>query len=204
MKCPVCDDVKMREVIKDEVEIDVCPQCKGVWLDRGELEKLMQGVREVRQDYERMEQQMQMDASPFAAQSPQQPSQPSGGYPQGSPPYGGQGAPPSSGQGFGSQPYSSPQPGSQGTPGGQGFGGQPYSGPQHGGFGAPPPPLPGGAGYNQPPGGYGAGQPSNPGGYPPGYGQQHSYGKGHYGYDKYGRPYKKKKTVLDVFGDLFD
>jgi Zn-finger nucleic acid-binding protein len=50
MNCPVCDDTRMREVEKNGILIDVCPTCKGVWLDRGELEKLMQDVREVRQD----------------------------------------------------------------------------------------------------------------------------------------------------------
>ena len=48
MKCPVCNDVRMREVEKDGVLIDVCPECKGVWLDRGELEKLMSEIREAR------------------------------------------------------------------------------------------------------------------------------------------------------------
>lgn len=51
MNCPVCNDVRMREVEKDTVSIDVCPNCKGVWLDRGELEKLMLGVKEERQEY---------------------------------------------------------------------------------------------------------------------------------------------------------
>jgi len=51
MKCPVCTDVRMREVEKDGVLIDICPDCKGVWLDRGELDKLMAEVREARQDY---------------------------------------------------------------------------------------------------------------------------------------------------------
>jgi Zn-finger nucleic acid-binding protein len=51
MKCPVCNDVRMREVEKNGVHIDVCPDCKGVWLDRGELDKLMPEVREVRQEY---------------------------------------------------------------------------------------------------------------------------------------------------------
>ncbi|MDF2938196.1 MAG: hypothetical protein K0Q90_3569 [Paenibacillaceae bacterium] len=51
MNCPVCDHVKMREVEKEGVTIDTCPQCKGVWLDRGELDKLMSGVREVRDDF---------------------------------------------------------------------------------------------------------------------------------------------------------
>lgn len=48
MRCPVCNDVKMREVEKDGVLIDICPECKGVWLDRGELDKLLQEVREIR------------------------------------------------------------------------------------------------------------------------------------------------------------
>lgn len=52
LKCPVCSDIKMREIEKDGVLIDVCPDCKGVWLDRGELDKLMNGMREVRRYYD--------------------------------------------------------------------------------------------------------------------------------------------------------
>lgn len=37
--CPVCQG-KMREMNKQGVLIDVCTQCRGVWLDRGELEKI--------------------------------------------------------------------------------------------------------------------------------------------------------------------
>ncbi|MDQ0091849.1 Zn-finger nucleic acid-binding protein [Paenibacillus anaericanus] len=48
MKCPVCDNVRMREVEKDGVLIDVCTECKGVWLDRGELDKLLSEIREIR------------------------------------------------------------------------------------------------------------------------------------------------------------
>jgi len=55
MKCPVCNDVRMREVEKNGVMIDVCPECKGVWLDRGELEKLMNEVREFQREYEHYE-----------------------------------------------------------------------------------------------------------------------------------------------------
>ncbi|MGF7049799.1 Zn-finger nucleic acid-binding protein [Paenibacillus sp. DS2015] len=51
MKCPVCNDIRMREVEKNDVMIDVCPECKGVWLDRNELEKLMSEVREQRPAY---------------------------------------------------------------------------------------------------------------------------------------------------------
>lgn len=42
MKCPVCPDVTLLMSEKQGVEIDYCPACRGVWLDRGELEKLVQ------------------------------------------------------------------------------------------------------------------------------------------------------------------
>jgi uncharacterized protein len=37
--CPVCQGA-MKEINKNGVLIDTCSQCRGVWLDRGELEKL--------------------------------------------------------------------------------------------------------------------------------------------------------------------
>ncbi len=40
MQCPVCDD-RLRAIERHGVEIDICPSCKGVWLDRGELEKIV-------------------------------------------------------------------------------------------------------------------------------------------------------------------
>ena len=40
MKCPVCAS-DLRAMDRSGVEIDYCPQCRGVWLDRGELEKLI-------------------------------------------------------------------------------------------------------------------------------------------------------------------
>ena len=43
MKCPICD-IDMRIAQREGVEIDYCPQCRGVWLDRGELEKLIAQV----------------------------------------------------------------------------------------------------------------------------------------------------------------
>lgn len=45
MKCPLCE-VSMKEVERRGVLIDVCPECKGVWLDKGELEKLLLASRE--------------------------------------------------------------------------------------------------------------------------------------------------------------
>lgn len=41
MKCPTCNvDLQMTE--RQNVEIDYCPQCRGVWLDRGELDKIIE------------------------------------------------------------------------------------------------------------------------------------------------------------------
>ena len=41
MKCPTCPDVSLVMTERQSVEIDYCPQCRGVWLDRGELDKLI-------------------------------------------------------------------------------------------------------------------------------------------------------------------
>ena len=41
MKCPTCPDSILVITDRQNVEIDYCPQCRGVWLDRGELDKLM-------------------------------------------------------------------------------------------------------------------------------------------------------------------
>ena len=40
MRCPLCN-VPMREVRRRGVKIDVCPECRGVWLDAGEMEQLL-------------------------------------------------------------------------------------------------------------------------------------------------------------------
>lgn len=42
MKCPTCPDVALVMSDRQGVEIDYCPQCRGVWLDRGELDKLIE------------------------------------------------------------------------------------------------------------------------------------------------------------------
>ena len=41
MKCPACSvDLVMTE--RQGTEIDYCPKCRGVWLDRGELDKIIE------------------------------------------------------------------------------------------------------------------------------------------------------------------
>lgn len=42
MKCPSCPDTTLAMTDRQGVEIDYCPQCRGVWLDRGELDKLVE------------------------------------------------------------------------------------------------------------------------------------------------------------------
>lgn len=42
MLCPNCKTENLVTSERQNVEIDHCPRCKGVWLDRGELEKLIQ------------------------------------------------------------------------------------------------------------------------------------------------------------------
>ncbi|NQU10515.1 zf-TFIIB domain-containing protein [bacterium] len=39
--CPTCDQALMIVHLR-EVEVDVCPQCHGLWLDEGELEQLLE------------------------------------------------------------------------------------------------------------------------------------------------------------------
>lgn len=40
MKCPI-DGTTLVITDRSGVEIDYCPQCRGVWLDRGELDKIL-------------------------------------------------------------------------------------------------------------------------------------------------------------------
>lgn len=41
MKCPV-DNETLVMADRGGVEIDYCPKCRGVWLDRGELDKIIE------------------------------------------------------------------------------------------------------------------------------------------------------------------
>ncbi|MWC00286.1 zf-TFIIB domain-containing protein [Agromyces seonyuensis] len=70
MQCPT-DGTTLVMSERSGVEIDYCPQCRGVWLDRGELDKII----------ERAELGGRPAASPQAPQQPAQP-QPQYGQPQ--------------------------------------------------------------------------------------------------------------------------
>lgn len=41
MKCPICN-VNLVMTDRSGIEIDYCPECRGVWLDRGELDKIIE------------------------------------------------------------------------------------------------------------------------------------------------------------------
>lgn len=41
MNCPVCKDTQLVMSERQGIEIDYCPNCRGVWLDRGELDKII-------------------------------------------------------------------------------------------------------------------------------------------------------------------
>ena len=80
MNCPI-DGTRLEMSERNGIEIDYCPQCRGVWLDRGELDKII-------------ERNAAQEAPPPPPQQPQQ---------QGGP----WGAPPQQGyqQGYGHKPY---------------------------------------------------------------------------------------------------
>ncbi|MGE3333542.1 MAG: zf-TFIIB domain-containing protein [Rhodospirillaceae bacterium] len=70
MKCPA-DNETLVMADRGGVEIDYCPKCRGVWLDRGELDKIIE---------------RSAAAQPAPVQQPQYQQQPQGhyhGHPQG-------------------------------------------------------------------------------------------------------------------------
>jgi len=44
MRCPSCG-TRLVELERSEVLIDACPECRGVWLDRGELDRILDRER---------------------------------------------------------------------------------------------------------------------------------------------------------------
>lgn len=69
MPCPTCR-VPLVMSERQGVEIDYCPQCRGVWLDRGELDKII----------ERSSREQQAVAAPAPPPPPAAPNYPPQGY----------------------------------------------------------------------------------------------------------------------------
>jgi uncharacterized protein len=61
MLCPACKSESLTMAERSGIEIDYCPKCRGVWLDRGELDKIIErasppantGSRERDRDHDR-------------------------------------------------------------------------------------------------------------------------------------------------------
>jgi len=47
--CPNCN-TSMQIIARSGVELDMCPTCRGVWMDRGELEKVLGAVKAESED----------------------------------------------------------------------------------------------------------------------------------------------------------
>lgn len=69
MKCPVCTNVDLLMSNRQGVEIDYCPTCRGVWLDRGELDKIIEREQGASGRYP-------SEPSPPPRQAPPPPQQP--------------------------------------------------------------------------------------------------------------------------------
>lgn len=59
MKCPICKEINLVISTRDGIEIDYCPECRGIWLDRGELDKIIESS----QKYEKNNNQYQKNYS---------------------------------------------------------------------------------------------------------------------------------------------
>lgn len=64
MKCPRCQESVLDEREREGVTVDACPSCRGIWLDRGELERL---VARARAEIEQLE---RRDVRPVRAHDP--------------------------------------------------------------------------------------------------------------------------------------
>jgi hypothetical protein len=51
MKCPNCKEHNLVIAERKGIEIDHCPECRGIWLDRGELDKILEKSREDESPY---------------------------------------------------------------------------------------------------------------------------------------------------------
>ncbi|MDF2749443.1 MAG: hypothetical protein K0T00_618 [Gaiellaceae bacterium] len=49
--CPV-DSTELRRIDRSGVHVDACPTCRGLWLDRGELDKIVERERTDLDDFE--------------------------------------------------------------------------------------------------------------------------------------------------------
>jgi|SaaInlV_125m_DNA_1040241.scaffolds.fasta_scaffold90125_1 Zn-finger nucleic acid-binding protein len=41
MKCPKCKQIELKSYVINEIEVDQCPTCRGIWFDEQELPALL-------------------------------------------------------------------------------------------------------------------------------------------------------------------
>jgi Zn-finger nucleic acid-binding protein len=70
MKCPTCKEPNLVISERQGIEIDYCPECRGVWLDRGELDKILERSQQAAAPANAVHDQPQQ--SPYQQQSHQQ------------------------------------------------------------------------------------------------------------------------------------
>jgi Zn-finger nucleic acid-binding protein len=49
MICPCCPETNLVLSERQGIEIDYCPKCRGIWLDRGELDKILEKTQDIPQ-----------------------------------------------------------------------------------------------------------------------------------------------------------
>ena len=104
MQCPVCD-VTLLISSREGIEIDYCPQCRGVWLDRGELDKIIERSAPASQDSGGQHQPAE-PLKPHGGRNPWDGSNfTHGGLGHGAADVGGHGQGPGYGQPYGGKPY---------------------------------------------------------------------------------------------------
>ena len=71
MKCPA-DNETLVMTDRSGVEIDYCPKCRGVWLDRGEFDKIVERAAAVPAQPQQAQPQQPYPAQPYPQQPPPQ------------------------------------------------------------------------------------------------------------------------------------
>jgi len=74
VKCPTCDSTDLVMSDRAGIEIDYCPKCRGVWLDRGELDKIIE--RSASQDDDDDDDRSRRSATRTSPQQPPMPPPP--------------------------------------------------------------------------------------------------------------------------------
>lgn len=64
MKCPTCKETNLVMSERQGIEIDYCPDCRGIWLDRGELDKIIEKTVQMESNSGTSSQQQQQQQVP--------------------------------------------------------------------------------------------------------------------------------------------